>query len=125
MSKKNLFSFMVISLIAVMFSLSSCDKKEDNANPFVGTWEGSIVGMDDVNVKMVFTEDTFTSTVSGKLAGQTLNETTKGTYSYENDTITTVIDGKTNNMKYTIVGNKLTINGTYNNMPVQLTLTKK
>jgi len=69
--KNKLHAIIIIFLIIIIsLSAASCD-----SNPFKGTW---IADNSRVNIKIVFTDNTFSYTVAGN--------TTSGTYSRDGNT---------------------------------------
>ena len=103
-------SIALLSIIALIILLTSCEKKEDN--PFIGTWEatevtnaGSVVARIIIRADMTLTY-TFITTVSG-VSTTVSNEYT---YSYTETKITVSQAGRDDEVSdYVIVGDKLTL----------------
>jgi len=103
---------LVLSAILIVTILNSCEKEEEDTNPFIGTWETTeITAVGSVVVTLIFRTDmtliyTFVTTING--ASNTVSN--DYTYSYTDTKLTVKKNGGQDEISdYVINGNKLTL----------------
>ena len=103
---------LVLSAILIVTILNSCEKEEEDTNPFIGTWETTeITALGSVVVTMNFRSDmTMTFTFITTINGASNTVTNDYTYSYTDTKLTVKEEGEPEEVSdYVVIGDKLTL----------------
>ena len=105
------FKYLLIMIIALTVSVSSCSDDDDPVNALVGTWEYTdLADGEEYNLSLTFKENlTGTALITYTFEGETESGNESFTWSTDRNKLTLIIEGETEMLTYSISGNKLTL----------------